>query len=135
MRRRYRWLVGAGILFIVSTLVVSTFNSSVLRPARFTLRPTPCFTEEQWNQIKVGMTLEEVEKILGCQPGDYRPPRPVDPNRFKEMDNRLMDELRWGLSSSLMINPRQWDSPKGGIQISLDPTTGRVRAKAWAHRF
>jgi hypothetical protein len=34
-------------------------------------RERPRVTEEQYDAIQVGMTLVEVEEILGCAPGDY----------------------------------------------------------------
>lgn len=35
------------------------------------LRERPRLTEEQFDRIQIGMTLMEVEEILGCEPGDY----------------------------------------------------------------
>jgi hypothetical protein len=32
---------------------------------------TPRITEEQFDQIQVGMTLSEVETVLGCRPGNH----------------------------------------------------------------
>jgi hypothetical protein len=31
----------------------------------------PRFTEEQWQRLERGLTVEEVTRILGCPPGDY----------------------------------------------------------------
>src|SRR5262245_54377140 len=34
-------------------------------------RPMPKFTKEQFDKIQVGMTLAEVEAVLGCKPGNH----------------------------------------------------------------
>ena len=52
-----RWIVLAGLL---AACVCLTLAVLAMRPAR------PGITRPSFERIKIGMTLEDVEKILGC---------------------------------------------------------------------
>jgi hypothetical protein len=59
-------------------LAVVGILSSVLVPLRVR---TPRITEAQVEMIQVGMTLAEVEAVVGCRPGNYTPRKdflPID---------------------------------------------------------
>jgi hypothetical protein len=80
------------------------------------LRPRPSITQEDYDRIRVGMTLAEVEGVLGGPPGDYAG-RPVFVTR-SEVESR-----RW------------WVGNEAVIMIELGPVDGpdtprRVRSHA-----
>src|SRR5579884_3018992 len=50
-------------------------------------KATPRITEEQVEKIQVGMTLEQVDAVLGCRPGNYTPRQdflPIDIRFYEE---------------------------------------------------
>jgi hypothetical protein len=62
------------LLVVTLVLVVITITAVLLMPRGDRINSHYCW------QIKPGMTLAEVEEVLGCPPGDYR----ADPLRKKD---------------------------------------------------
>jgi hypothetical protein len=89
MRRR-KLLVALAGLAVVGIL------ASVLVPLRVR---TPRITEAQVEMIRVGMTLDEVEAVLGCCPGNYTPRRdflPIDMGAYgEEQQNNRAPYKEW----------------------------------------
>jgi hypothetical protein len=65
VKRKRRWLI---VLFVIGTLIAVTVFI-------YTDRPRPRINRESWdeirNRIEAGLTLAEVEAIIGTPPGDY----------------------------------------------------------------
>jgi hypothetical protein len=60
-----RWIA------VCAALLVLLLACTVLAPRRSVSKIRPRITEEQVASIHVGMSLQEVEHLLGCQPGNY----------------------------------------------------------------
>jgi hypothetical protein len=88
--RRWRLLVALVGLTVVGVL------AAVLMP--LCVR-TPRITEVQVKMIQVGMTLDEVEAVLGCSPGNYTPRKdflPLDMSAYgKEQQNNRAPYKEW----------------------------------------
>jgi hypothetical protein len=127
--RHIYWLLGALGLVYAALFVCSWPVEPGL--------PGERFTEEQWNQIELGMTHAEVEEILGCAPGDYT--RRVstlvlrsDPSFDPVNVARLMrSEGQVSRFSPPLPDHRAWQGPYGEIHLFLDAKTGRAIAKHW----
>jgi hypothetical protein len=64
-----RWKLAfyLGMMVVISAIIFWTVALSIMtREAR-----KITFSQENANQISIGMTRDEVETILGCPPGDY----------------------------------------------------------------
>lgn len=84
-RRHFLWSLAA------LALVGSIAAVFLARP------PQPRITEAQYEMIRVGMTLEEVEGVLGCQAGNYAPRKdflPIDIGTYGngQLKNRAFEE-------------------------------------------
>ena len=120
-----RWLL-AGLLVLYAATFICNWTLQPELPGR-------CFTEEQWNQIEHGMTLSDVQEILGCEPGEYSEfnltlrvysdPSPVKHPRFK-----------WERGTFSGYEDRKsyaWKGPYGEIHLSLNTKTGVVMSTTW----
>ena len=56
--------------------------------------PKPRISEEQITKIQIGMTLDEVEGVLGCRPGNYTPRSHFLPIMMMKFYHRKQHEHR-----------------------------------------
>lgn len=75
--------------------------------------PGAGITKANYERITVGMTLQEVEAVLGCPPGDYTDGQALNPH--------LRDSAPCG----------QWLGFGGEVGVDFDPA-GRVERKWYA---
>lgn len=71
--------------------------ASLLLVAPRLLGERPRLAEEQFDTIQLGMTLKEVEKILGCKPGDYSLSTrllPIDMRNYGEEKQRRTEPYK-----------------------------------------
>ena len=100
------------LLAFAACLGVAVFWGVRLLPPRHRINP------ESFEKIQVGMTLEEVEAILGVPPGDYATKQHV-------YDLWGGDGVVLGLRHRIA-----WAGDEGAIHVILSPE-GRVSHKLW----
>lgn len=54
-------------------------------------RPKPRISEDQITKIRIGMTLDEVEAVLGCRPGNYTPRNDFLPIKMEFYDRKQQE--------------------------------------------
>jgi hypothetical protein len=93
-----------GCSFLVSTPIGELLG-------RFHLLPRPSITKEAYEKIRFGLTLQEVESIIGAPPGDYGPGRG--------------EEIDYGYTSTLLYmqnhpNAKMWWAGTVGIRVCFN---------------
>lgn len=73
------------------------------------------FTRQDFLAIREGMTLAEIEKVLGCPPGNYTTGRTVDDWSALPSGREDFGTLRWHFSKVAL-----WQSDTGRISIAFD---------------
>ncbi|MCI0455854.1 MAG: outer membrane protein assembly factor BamE [Gemmataceae bacterium] len=105
--KRDVYLLGIGIALVACAFVLTDHL----------LRPRPAITQASWERIRPGMSLRQVEDILGAPPGNYT------------RQCVLLDLYGGGLFMKLDGLGRgtfkEWVGDQGAVQILVDPT-GRV---------
>src|SRR5262245_22947693 len=87
------------------------------------LRPEPAgtgITEANFDRIEEGMTQEDVERIVGCPPGDYTEGRAIN--------------FRCGLGV-VGIRCEAWVGYKGTILLDFREGDGRLERKVFTQTF
>lgn len=97
----------AALIFLLSVLL------ALATPARCPVTEAAC------ERITVGMTVAEVESILGGPPGDYRT-MPVPHPSLSSKDGGIFDL-------------RDWCGNQGGVEVFFD-ASGRVQG-AWFEKI
>jgi hypothetical protein len=132
-----RWL---GVLAVVGLILYSLWPATVP------------FPPDKFARLKLGMTQAEVEAVLGCPPGDYRPAswrrkvyssvvtgslrtehgRPLQ--ELEEEEKRAL--LAWvqaGMPEQLpaRINRQRWQGRDFSINVIFDDSGGAVNCSLW----
>lgn len=100
------------LLFLLAVVALTAVVAHVLR------QPAGPISSRDCDRIEIGMTLPQVEAILGGPPGAYT---------VAESD------WSWVLENGVMPSDhtrRVWVSDVGGVRIDFDPA-GRVAMKQW----
>jgi hypothetical protein len=146
-----RKMISIGVGLVAAAAALSLF----LRPSA-----TPTITEEQVARIHVGMSLAEVEGLLGCPPGNYTYHNdflPIDMRDYEPELQRLQEPFReWAANTSDpqytdayganwkdAIAVRVWFDKQGrviakfrlGHSYTLHPTSVLDRLLEWLSRW
>lgn len=113
-KRRLRW--------VVAGLAVLSLAFAVLLYRHYHARR---FTRQDFLSLREGMTLAEIEQVLGCPPGNYctGPTNPDDVPPGSGRDE--FGSLRWHFTKEAV-----WSSDTGRIDIAFD-----ARGKAFSGFF
>jgi hypothetical protein len=117
--RRLRWvlmLAGLAVLVAAVALMVFFFQPSL---------HTPQITPENIARIERGMTMADVERILGAPPGDYTT---MDKSGPWRIDDRGISTVNGQQS-----RPETWDGDGLSVTVLFDPLTFRVTGRTVIH--
>jgi hypothetical protein len=104
MKQKLRW-VAVGLAILLLVFAVQLYRHSNARG----------FKRQDFLSVREGMTLAEIEQVLGCPPGDYRTgPTGVD-NVPPRSGRDEFGSLRWHFTKEAI-----WDSDTGRIDIAFD---------------
>lgn len=140
---RWRW----GILFLVATVAALLLLTS----------PQSRFGEVHFNQLREGMTEEEVVAILGCPAGDYRPAIWSKPDWYvsssdpighlRNQRGQTLDELKqlerqdvetWIHAGKPLpplparVNWLRWWGRNSGIDVAFDEYGHAIHFSLWS---
>lgn len=103
-RRKLQWDV-LGVAALALLVAVLLYRYSGARG----------FTRQDFLSIHEGMTLPEIERVLGCPPGNYTTGRTVDDWAALPSGREDFGTLRWHFSKVAL-----WQSDTGRISIAFD---------------
>ncbi len=116
MRKRWRWVAGLGLMLVV-LLMTGVLLSSPVPASRG-------WTPQDFLRIRPGMTLTEVEAILGAPPGTYQTVATRPDPSASDFDGSI-----FGTPTGI-ANTAIWSSDTALIYLGLDPTD-RVQTGAF----
>lgn len=115
-RRRLLQVVAAGLLVLVGA-------------AAFALWPRPSrVTRENFSRISTGMTLPEIEAILGGPPGDYRTVPTTAPRGWHGREGIHVS------GEFCIAVTHVWHGDSGEIEVDFDPS-GKVCTASFETRI
>ncbi len=103
------------------------------------LPKSPRFTEDQYERIQLGMTLAEVEAVLGCPPGNYAPVDLVSMARGKQprtdwaadVPEPLFNDQQRALCIHVLFDADGKVKEKHCTRMTYFPPTLLERLRAW----
>ena len=123
MKRKLKWIAA------VLAVLLLGFGTALL------LWPRDRVTEDSWSEIRIGMTLEQVETILGFPGLDWEEHQAKKAKRSRSfiLEGSYLLEPRWIENEALERERREgdikhWAGRRGDIAIFLDEC-GHVRGK------
>ena len=126
MKRKLKWLAVVLVVLLVGFAIV------------LFLGPRDRVTEDSWSQIRIGMTVEQVETILGFPGLDWEEHQAKKAKRSRTfvMEGRYLLEPRWIETEGLKRKRREgevkhWAGRRGDIAVFLDER-GHVRGKRFS---
>ncbi len=114
--RKQRWLLGGLVVALLGTAAIFLLPAS----------PGPAWTRQDLDRLHPGMTVADVESILGCAPGDYR----SQPSEDTATDGDLCDRsfgFPVEIADKSFNGLRTWRSDTADFALVFDPS-GKLRA-------
>jgi len=118
MKRKLKWLA------IVLAVSLVGFGTALL------LWPRDRITPESWRQIEIGMTENQVEKILGGPGTSWKESWFWDTDQFPLSDQILVEPNYGVWILDILKRHKNWTSQRGCMQIEFD-LQGHVSGKAF----